>query len=253
LNLGLLHFDAVYVALMIAAIVLGFLLTRRFQQPLVLSPSERLGILIGAFCGAMLGAKLPFVLSDWEGLRSGAAWLSDGKTIMFGLVGGYAGVELAKAILQVRVKTGDTFAVPVPLAVAVGRLGCFRAGCCYGTPTGLPWGVDFGDHIARHPTQLYEAAFHVTAAVILLLLLRKGLFRGQLFKLYLLGYFVFRFFTEFLRPEPRLWLDLTGYQWAALALIPTFALLWWNDARVEGPAARWLPARVAEFPDLREK
>jgi phosphatidylglycerol:prolipoprotein diacylglycerol transferase len=117
----------------------------------------------------------------------------------------------------------------------------------------LPWGVDFGDHIARHPTQLYEAAFHVTAAVILLLLLRKGLFRGQLFKLYLLAYFAFRFFTEFLRPEPRLWLNLTGYQLAALALIPTFALLWWNDARVEGPAARWLPARVAEFPDLREK
>jgi phosphatidylglycerol:prolipoprotein diacylglycerol transferase len=238
LNFGILHFDAVYVGLMLAAIGLGFLLTRRFQEPLALSRSERLGILIGAFCGAMLGAKLPFVISDWEGLRSGAAWFSDGKTIMFGLVGGYAGVELAKAILQVRVKTGDTFAVPVPLAVAVGRLGCFRAGCCYGTPTGLPWGVDFGDHIARHPTQLYEAAFHLTAAVVLFLLLRKGLFRGQLFKLYLLAYFAFRFLSESLRPEPRLWLELTGYQWAALALIPTFALLWWNDARFIGRGAR---------------
>jgi phosphatidylglycerol---prolipoprotein diacylglyceryl transferase len=232
LNLDLLHFDPVYAALILAAIVLGFLLSRRFQQPLKLPASDRVGILIGAFCGAMIGAKRPFVLGDWDGLRSGAAWFSDGKTIMFGLVGGYAGVELAKAILQIRVKTGDTFAVPVPLAVAVGRLGCFRAGCCYGTPTNLPWGVDFGDHIRRHPTQIYEAAFHVTAAFVLLLFLRKGLFRGQLFKLYLVAYFTFRFFTEFLRPEPRLWLELTGYQWAALALIPTFCLLWWGDSQL---------------------
>ena len=241
MNFGLLHFDPVYAGLIVAAIALGFWLSRRFQEPLALSRSDRLGILIGAFCGAMIGAKLPFVLSDWEGLRSGTAWFSDGKTIMFGLVGGYAGVELAKVILQIRVKTGDTFAVPVPLAVAVGRLGCFRAGCCYGTPTDLPWGVDFGDHIARHPTQLYEALFHVCAALILLMLLRKGLFRGQLFKLYLLAYFVFRFLTEFLRPEPRLWLDLTGYQWAALALIPVFASLWWNDARIGSAAAAGPP------------
>ncbi len=225
------HFDPVYAALMCAAIGLGFLISRRFQQPLSLTRSERFGILIGAFCGSMIGAKLPFVLSDWEGLRSGAAWFSDGKTIMFGLVGGYIGVELAKAILQIHVKTGDTFAVPVPLAVAVGRLGCFRAGCCYGTPTNCPWGVDFGDHIARHPTQIYEALFHLAMAGILLVLLRKGLFRGQLFKLYLLAYCAFRFCTEFIRPEPRLWLDLTGYQWAALALMPVFALLWWGDSR----------------------
>jgi len=242
LNFSLPHFDPVYAALICGAIAFGSLLTRRFQKPLALSRSERLGILIGAFCGAMIGAKLPFVLSDWDGLRSGAAWFSDGKTIMFGLVGGYAGVEIAKAILQIRVKTGDSFAVPVALAVAVGRLGCFRAGCCYGTPTNLPWGVDFGDGLARHPAQLYEAAFHLTAAAILYLLLRKGLFACQLFKLYVLAYLVFRFLTEFVRPEPRLWLDLTGYQWAALALFPTFCLLWWGDSRLASPR----PSRQAE-------
>jgi phosphatidylglycerol:prolipoprotein diacylglycerol transferase len=179
----------------------------------------------------MIGAKLPFVLSDWPGLVSGRAWLDNGKTIMFGLVGGYLGVELAKAILDVKVKTGDSFAVPVAVAIAIGRLACFQGGCCFGSPTALPWGVDFGDGVARHPTQLYESAFHVAAAATLLVLQRRGLFRGQLIKLYFIAYFVYRFATEFIRPEPRLWLDLTGYQWAALALVPLFVVLWAHDAR----------------------
>ena len=112
----------------------------------------------------MIGAKLPFVLADWQGLLSGRAWFENGKTIVFGMVGGYFGVELAKALLGVRVKTGDSFAVPVAAAVAVGRLGCFAAGCCHGRSRALPWGVDFGDGLRRHPTQLYESAFHSTAA-----------------------------------------------------------------------------------------
>jgi phosphatidylglycerol:prolipoprotein diacylglycerol transferase len=221
----------VYGAITGAAIALAVWLSRRYQQPLALSRGQRAVILLGAFIGAMLGAKLPFVLSDWEGLVSGAAWFSDGKTIMFGLVGGYGGVELAKAVLGVRTKTGDTFAVPVAAAIAVGRLGCFRAGCCYGLPTGLPWGVDFGDGILRHPTQIYEMLFHATMAVVLWQMLCRGMFRGQIIKLYFISYFVYRFLSEFLRPEPRLWLDLTGYQWAALALSMLFGILLWHDAR----------------------
>ena len=96
---------------------------------------------------ACASSKLPFVLADREGLVSGRAWFDNGKTILFGLVGGYFGVELAKAILGVTIKTGDSFAVPVAAAVAVGRLACFVGGCCFGKPTGLPWGVDFGDGI----------------------------------------------------------------------------------------------------------
>ena len=122
----------------------------------------------------MIGAKLPFVLADWEGLASGRAWFENGKTIVFGLVGGYFGVELAKALLGVRVKTGDSFAVPVAAALAIGRLGCFVAGCCHGTVTTLPWGVDFGDGLRRHPTQLYESAFHLTAALVLAWLVHAG-------------------------------------------------------------------------------
>ena len=136
---------------------------------LPISPRQKLAIGLGAFCGAMIGAKLPFVLSDWDGMLSGLAPGSrNGKTILCGLVGGYFGVELAKWMAGVRVKTGDSFAVPVAAAVGVGRLGCFYAGCCYGTPTSLRGASCFPRSILpRHPTQLYEAAFHLTAAAVL--------------------------------------------------------------------------------------
>ena len=194
---------------------------------------EKFFIGLGAFCGAMFGAKLPFVLSDWEGLRSGAAWFANGKTILCGLVGGYFGVELAKWMLGVRVKTGDSFAVPVAAAVGVGRLGCFYAGCCYGTPTTLPWGIVFPavDSVPRHPTQVYEAAFHLGAAGILLWLQRRGIFRGQLIKLYILSYLVYRFITEWIRPEAKLAGGMTGYQWAALVMALLFFWLWIRDAQ----------------------
>jgi phosphatidylglycerol:prolipoprotein diacylglycerol transferase len=237
-------FDPTYAGIMALAIATGVALSRRSQAGLGLEWWERAGIGLGAFCGAMIGAKLPFVLSDWEGLRSGAAWFSDGKTILLGLVGGYFGVETAKWALDIRVKTGDSFAVPVAAAVAVGRVACFFGGCCYGTPTDLPWGVVFPavDSLPRHPTQLYESAFHALAAVALAGLRRRGRFRGQLIKLYILAYAGYRFATEFIRPEPQLWLGLTGYQWASLALVPLFAFLWWRDRRAADPTCASTPA-----------
>jgi phosphatidylglycerol:prolipoprotein diacylglycerol transferase len=130
-------------------------------------------------------------------------------------------------------KTGDSFAVPVAAAVGVGRLGCFYAGCCYGTPTRLPWGVTFptADSVPRHPTQLYEAAFHLSAAAVLLGLQRRGMFRGQLIKLYILAYLAYRFVTEWIRPEARLAAGLTGYQWAAIVLAILFVWLWIRNAQ----------------------
>jgi phosphatidylglycerol---prolipoprotein diacylglyceryl transferase len=236
--------DPTYSLIILAAIATGIVVAQLTQARLPLAPREKFFIGLGAFCGAMIGAKLPFVLSDWEGFLSGAAWFSNGKTILCGLVGGYFGVELAKWMLGVRIKTGDSFAVPVATAVGVGRLSCFHAGCCYGTPTDLPWGVVFPavDSVRRHPTQLYEAAFHLGAAGALFWLQRRGMFRGQLIKLYILSYLVYRFFTELIRPEARLAAGLTGYQWAALILIPLFIWLWARDAHTfKGSAPLALP------------
>lgn len=218
-----------YPLIMGTAVATGVVVSRRTQRPLPLDRWERLAVGLGAFCGGMIGAKLPFVLTDWDGFLSGAAWFDNGKTLVCGLVGGYFGVEAAKWAMHVRVKTGDTFAAPVAAAIAVGRLACFVGGCCFGTVTTLPWGVDFGDGLRRHPTQLYEFAFHASAAVVLYQLQRRHLFRGQLIKLYIIAYLVYRFATEYIRPEPRVWLYLTAYQWAALALVPVFIGLWCHD------------------------
>jgi phosphatidylglycerol:prolipoprotein diacylglycerol transferase len=232
--LGSLPHGVRYSLVMLAALTICSLLLRRSQARLPLEWWEKMGIGCGAFCGAMIGAKLPFALADWNGLQSGAAWLADGKTIMCGIVGGYLGVEIAKWTLDIRVKTGDTFAVPVAVAVAIGRIACFVGGCCYGTPTRLPWGVTFlsaGDPLPRHPTQLYEAAFHLTMAGALGWLQQQGKCRGNLIKMYILSYLAYRFLTEFIRPEARLLLGLTGYQWAAVALAPLFVWLWIRDSR----------------------
>ena len=216
---------------MLSALLAGIALSRPRQARLGLTILQRVAIGFGAFCGGMLGSKLPFALADSHGPLCTQAWISDGKTILFGLVGGYLGVELAKNCVNVRTKTGDSFAIPVAVAIGIGRLGCFVAGCCYGAPTSLPWGIDFGDGIRRHPTQLYEMVFHLTAAIILYVLECNHVFPVQRLKLYFLAYCVYRFGTEFLRPEIPIAWGLTGYQWATIVLFPTICWLWWRDRR----------------------
>ena len=117
------------------------------------------------------------------------------------------------------------------LALAVGRWGCFFNGCCYGVVTTLPWGVDFGDGIPRHPTQIYESLFHATMAGVLIVIARRGLIPHQRLKLYLIAYCGYRFLTEFIRPEPTLAGGLTFYQWFVLPCAAALMVQWWYDAR----------------------
>lgn len=221
-----------YPLLMLSALATGIWLKGRQKPDPRLTSYERLWIGLGAFIGAMLMAKLPFVLLDPGGMSDGSAFLMSGKTILFGLVGGYLGVELVKWRMGITVRTGDSFAVPVAGSIAVGRLSCFAGGCCYGTPTQLPWGFIFPavDHVPRHPTQLYESAFHLTAALVMASLQRRGLFRNQLIKLYFICYCVYRFLSEFVRPEARDVVGLTPYQWTAMVIALLFSWLWWRDS-----------------------
>jgi phosphatidylglycerol:prolipoprotein diacylglycerol transferase len=223
-----------YTLFMFAASVV-FLVVRHFvprPPALQLQPLWKRCVLgMAAFIGGSLGGKVPFVLGLDSGTPDLFGWLQDGKTITTGLIGAYLAVELAKVYLQIHVKTGDTYALPLACAMAVGRWGCFFNGCCYGTETTLPWGCTFRDGLSRHPTQIYESLFHLGTALILLLLLRTGILRFQHLKLYLICYGVYRFLTEYIRPEPQMWLGLTFYQWVSVALIVGLSVQWWFDSR----------------------
>ncbi len=212
-----------YTALMIVAAVVATWFVSKRQQTLRLSPSERWTILASGFVGATFAAKLPFLLF---GLTSGpwwTTWLGDGKTILWGLVGGYVGVEVGKSMMDIRTKTGDTFVVGIAVAIAIGRIGCLLFGCCFGTPTDLPWGVCFstaadGGTIPRHPTQIYESIFHLAFAALAAYAIRRDWLQGDWMPMYLIAYCSYRFSSEFIRPEMKLIGGLTFYQLSAIVI-----------------------------------
>lgn len=225
---------AAYAAFMLLSLAV-FLAARRFlpappetAAALAALPAWKRAVLgLAAFAGGALGAKLPFVADS--------GWLADGKTLVAGLAGGYAAVEAAKLAIGARLKTGDALAVPLALAIGVGRWGCWFNRCCYGTPTTLPWGVDFGDGLPRHPTQAYESLFHLALAGALFALGRsetwRPVLRWQMLKLYLIAYCAYRFLTELIRPEPIWAAGLTGYQAASLVLAAALVVQWIVDDR----------------------
>ncbi len=170
-----------------------------------------------------------------------------GKTIVGALVFGLISVELMKRYIGLRQSTGDLYAIPLALGIAIGRIGCFLTGLSdntYGTPTHLPWAVDFGDGIPRHPTQLYEIAFLLILIPILykvVILSRSVILSGaevsrseasaepkdpyphhgpflpgDAFKFFMVSYLSFRFLCDFIKPYPRIFLGLGGIQWACL-------------------------------------
>jgi prolipoprotein diacylglyceryltransferase len=229
-----------------AMFVLARRVTPRLPAQAALQPWQRWALTGSALVGGFLGARVPFALaalasgtptSGVTGLWALDVWLADGKTITTGLMGAYLGVELAKWLVGVRIKTGDTYALPLALALAVGRWGCFCYGCCHGTPTNLPWGVPFlvdGESVVCHPTQVYESLFHFGMALVLADLIRRGALVNHRLQLYLIAYAGFRFLTEFIRPEPRGLLGLTFFQLAALVLACGLAAQWvWDRVPVQ--------------------
>jgi phosphatidylglycerol:prolipoprotein diacylglycerol transferase len=220
--------DLVHVGIVATGLALGGVVRRALVAQTPAATGAR-GAFLGAvgLVGGTMAAKAPFVLADPASWTRHDAWFTDGRTLLLGLAGGYLAVEAGKRALGVRDSTGDGFAAPVATAVAVGRLSCFHSGCCSGVPTGLPWGVDFGDGVPRHPTQLYEAAFHALAAIALVAAGRGRWWPSGLFQLYLLAYAGFRFASEPLRGEP-LVAGLTLYQWAALPIGAAMAAVSWS-------------------------
>ena len=223
--------DVVHLGIMTCSVLLAMAVKQLVPRSTGLSGGISAGLGIAGISGGIIGAKLPFLFEDPAALQRFDFWLSDGRTVTWALAGGYLGVELTKLALGVRTKTGDSFAAPVAASIAVGRLGCLQGGCCYGLPTSLPWGMDFGDGLHRHPTQAYEAVFHGLAACVLVWMGRTGVQPRQHFKLYLGSYCVYRFGTEWLRPEPSWLLGLTFYQVSVAVIAAAMAAHYLHDAR----------------------
>jgi prolipoprotein diacylglyceryltransferase len=151
------------------------------------------------------------------------------------LAGGIVAVELYKLARGISGSTGAIWVGPLALGIAIGRWGCFFAGLpdeTYGVPTSLPWGVDLGDGVPRHPVQLYEsAAMLAFLAVYLAALARRAAWtRGRAFYLFILFYAAQRFVWEFLKPYPRLLGPLDIFQLLALAMM-AYALIYDGHAR----------------------
>lgn len=205
------------------------------------------GIYLAALAGAFLGAKAVYFCAEGY-LHWGAPdfWLqlATGKSILGGLLGGYAAVELAKGLMGYRGVTGDWFALVVPVGIMIGRVGCWAHGCCQGIECKPAWFTmrDAAGH-DRWPAVPVEIGFNLVALAVIYFLHKTRRLPGQHFHLYLIGYGAFRFLHEFLRDEPRMFSVLTGYQVAALAVL---ALGVWGFVRRKSSSTQnLLPGEVA--------
>jgi phosphatidylglycerol:prolipoprotein diacylglycerol transferase len=183
----------------------------------------------------IFGARLFYVLlngsyylaNPWESLK---VW--EGGLVFYGgfLAAAPAGYVYARRHKISVSSLADCLAPALALGQAIGRWGCFFAGCCYGRPTALPWAVRFTDpaslaplDVDLHPVQIYEALGNLAIAFILWRQLTKKpeAPQGQVFWLYVLLYGLLRFGMELLRGDDRgpIWADLYPSQLIAIVAV----------------------------------
>ncbi|MEW6367949.1 MAG: prolipoprotein diacylglyceryl transferase [Acidobacteriota bacterium] len=199
-------------------------------------PEERIfDLAVYAVISALIGAKALLVLSDlgyytehpgqiFSQFRSGGVFYGG-----FLCAGAVSYWYLRKHQLPIW-KVGDLIAPGIAIGQAIGRLGCFAAGCCYGKPSSLPWAVTFRDvycfetvgtplDISLHPTQLYESLAAFMLFLVLMFMRRRKTFDGQIFWLYATLYSVIRLAIEFFRNDER------GFVFGLLSTSQSIALL----------------------------
>ncbi len=221
--------------LMLAGIFVSIALWSRVAK----RDSRLVLIYIAALAGAFLGAKLVYLAAEgWLHWRDENRWiiLATGKSITGALLGGYAGVEIAKRLLGYRGVTGDWFALIAPLGIMLGRIGCVLHGCCLGVACQPAWfTVSDATGVARWPAAQAEFIFNALALAVLGLMRWRKLMPGQLFHLYLIGYGLFRFGHEFARVTPQILGPISGYQIAALALVVLGGVRFWQRRGQSSP------------------
>lgn len=176
------------------------------------------GILV--VLSGIVGAKILYIINDWSTYVAHPREIFSLSTLQAGGVfsGGLIGALIA-AVWFIRkhhmpaLATCDGFAPGLALGHAIGRIGCFAAGCCYGKPTTHFWGVTFTNPLASalvgtplgvplEPTQLFESAVELANFFILMWMLKRKKFDGQVFAAYVILYGVARYFLEFIRDDP---------------------------------------------------
>ena len=209
-----------YGVLLAAAYLLGLQLARVRAKARGLDANRVLDLGIYIIIAALIGAKLLLLITDFRTFSSNPREL-----LTLARSGGvfYGGLILAVTVARVYIRkiglplwtTCDVFAPGIAVGHVVGRFGCLFAGCCYGKPTTLPWGITFTDPFAAanvgtplgvplHPTQIYEAGAEAIILGILLATERKGRpYPGRTFWLYMLLYAISRFIIEFFRGDER--------------------------------------------------
>jgi len=183
-------------------------------------PSEKIyDLSLWMLLAGLIGSKILMLFTepdyrDNPALLLSLDFLRSGGVFYGGLLGAVlAGYFLMKRYKLPWWKTADACAPGIAVANFFGRQGCFAAGCCWGKPTSLPWGVKFteqGHQITGvpidaylHPTQLYESFAMLLAFLFLLWLHKRKRFDGQVILAYALLYSAIRFSIEFVRDDPR--------------------------------------------------
>ena len=250
-----------YGVLAALGLVAALLVARAFARNAGVDPDKVWNLGLITVLTALFGSKLLLILVNWSDFRAHPMWMLGLTTIRSGGVfaGGLglaflAGIAYARYAQLPLLRTMDIAAPSLALGHAIGRLGCFAAGCCYGRPTTMPWGVVFNSRIAAlwsgtplrvrlHPTQIYESAVEFLLFVVLtwLLLQRSAAAKntlarafplrdGEIMGAWLFFYGLARFFIEFYRGDPGRGSVfgglLTVTQLLAMGMVIVGGLLW---------------------------
>lgn len=193
-----------------AGFFIGFryFLYLRKQRGDIIEQANRVWILIGATFGALIGSRLIGGLENIPEMQQAPNklfYFYQNKTVVGSFTGGLFGVEFCKKLIGEKTASGDLFTYPMILALILGRVGCFSMGVyeeTYGLPSSLPWSMNLGDGVLRHPVALYEIVFLLLLwAVLLLIEKRWQLQNGARFKLFMIAYLLFRFLLDFIKPH----------------------------------------------------
>ena len=248
-----------YGVLVATGVMLGVWLAAHDAPRAGLPPVKIWNLCIYGILVALVASKLWLMVSDWSYYAANPreifaiATLESGGTFYGGLIGGivWTGFYTRREKLPL-LSTFDVCAAPLAVGHAIGRVGCFMAGCCFGKPTSLPWAVTFTSPVAArlsgtplnvplHPTQLYEAVAEFANFLVLYLIGRRWRIPGQSIGAYLALYGAERGLLEFLRADPGrtpLFHDTVSLmQVVSIAMVCAGVALWSRGLREPDPAA----------------